>query len=107
MEKIIVENTLKNIKELKRNIADVAKLLTTVESSLGGVLLMGKGSTPLDSQQLLGIMGLANESQSSIKRMEGQLLYALMTEALQAGQAALSTSQKEPSGSLLTLVKES
>ena len=106
MENIIVENTLKNIKELKRNMADVAKLLTTVESSLGGVLLMAKGSSPLDSQQLLGIMGLANESQSSIKRMEGQLLYALMTEALQAGQAALSTSQKEPLGNLLTLVKE-
>lgn len=107
MEKVIIENTRKNIGELVSNIEGVVQLLTTVANSLDGVRLMGKGLDRPDSQQLLGIMGLVSESQSSIKRMEGQLLYALTTEALLAGQAALSTSQKEPSDNLVKLVKDS
>ncbi len=105
-ESLIIETTLKNTKELKKHITDVGKLLGTVENSLGGLQQMGKGSNLPDSQQLLGIMSLINESQSSIQRMVGQLLYALTTEALRDGLAASLTSQKEPSVKLLPWVPD-
>jgi len=104
---ILINKTKEEVLDLVEDLESAAKLLGTVRDTVEGRQLLARDLTQENLQQLLGIIGLVHECRSQIQRTEGQLLYALTTEVLQDGLKGLSISQKEASGKLLSLVKES
>ena len=103
---LITNKTIDNIAKLKESVQTVESLLSTIENSLVARQQTEKGIDPTITQPLLGLLGLVNESSSSIREMEGRLLYALTTEVLRDALKDLSTSRKELLKQSLTLVKE-